>query len=322
MNFTLKQLRYFTKAGELSSVTAAAQALHVSQPSISSAILHLEEVMGLQFFIRHHAQGLSLTPAGQKFMRKAQQLLIDAQALGEYARTLGEEVAGSLKIVGFPTFSPMLMPAVMRQFLQTYPHVTLECDERHQEDIIKLLTNGSYEIAITYDLQLSNNIEFEPIIEFPAYVVLSEHHPLADNASLSFAQLAEHPMVLLDWPLSRDYFYSLFLSHNVEPNFAYRANSLGMVRGLVSNGFGYSLFNSPMVNKMALDGSSLKAIPLQGESRPLRLGIAKISQLQLSPAALAFIEVLKKQVVELAETVFEDQRFYRPLAQPLAGHSK
>ncbi len=305
MNFTLKQLRYFAKAAELSSVTAAAQSLHVSQPSISSAILHLEQTMGLQFFVRHHAQGLSLTSAGQNFLRKAQQLLSDAQALGEYARTLGEDVAGSLKIVGFPTFSPMLMPVVMSQFLQMYPQVTLECDERHQEDIINLLTNGSYEIAVTYDLQLAKNIDFEPIIEFPVYVVLSEDHPLASYSSLSLTQLAEHPMVLLDWPLSREYFYSLFLSHNVEPNVAYRANSLGMVRGLVSNGFGYSLFNSPMVNKKALDGSALTAIPLRGESRPLKLGIAKASQLQLSPAALAFIEVLKEKVIELTETAFE-----------------
>lgn len=307
MNFTLKQLRYFTQAGELSSVTAAAQALHVSQPSISSAILHLEEVTGLQLFVRHHAQGLSLTSAGQQFMRKAQQLLADAQALGEYAHTLSDEIGGTLKILGFPTFSPMLMPAMMRKFLEAHPQVSLECDERHQQDIIELLTNGSYEIAITYDLQLSSGIEFEPIIEFPAYVVLSENHPLAAHESLSFAELAEHPMVLLDWPLSRDYFYSLFLSQNVEPNFAYRANSLGMVRGLVSNGFGYSLFNSPMVNKMALDGSLLKAIPLQGQPRPLRLGIAKMAQLQLSPAALAFVEILKTQVVDLAHTVFEDQ---------------
>jgi DNA-binding transcriptional LysR family regulator len=315
MNFTLKQLRYFTKAGELSSVTAAAQALHVSQPSISSAILHLEEVTGLQLFVRHHAQGLSLTPAGQKFMRKAQQLLADAEDLGQYAHTLTEQVSGSLKIAGFPTFSPMLMPALMRKFLQTYPQVTLECDELHQQDIISQLTNGRYELAVTYDLQLSNALEFEPIIEFPAYVVLSEHHALAKRESLSLVELAEHPMVLLDWPLSREYFFSLFLSHGVEPNFAYRANSLGMVRGLVSNGFGYSLFNSPMVNKMALDGSMLRAIPIEGKQRPLRLGVAKMSQLQLSPAALAFVEILKTQVIELGHTVFEEQRFCRSVVE-------
>lgn len=314
MNFTLKQLRYFTQAGELRSVTAAAQALHVSQPSISSAILHLEEVTRLQLFVRHHAQGLSLTPAGEKFMRKALQLLADAQALGEYAHTLGEQISGSLKIVGFPTFSPILMPAMMRKFLAVYPQVSLECDECHQEDIITLLTSGRYEIAVTYDLQLSNVIDFEAIIEFPAYVVLSEHHVLAAEKSLTFAQLAEHPMVLLDWPLSRDYFYSLFLSHNVEPNFAYKAKSLAMVRGLVSNGFGYSLFNSPMNNTLALDGSQLVAIPLEGNPRPLRLGIAKMSQLKLSPAALAFVDMLKKHLCELGQETLSGQGFVSPLS--------
>ena len=57
MNFTLKHLRYFVAAGETGSVTKAAEAVHVSQPSISAAIAHLEAVFGLQLFIRHHAQG-------------------------------------------------------------------------------------------------------------------------------------------------------------------------------------------------------------------------------------------------------------------------
>lgn len=67
MNYTLKQLKYFVLAGEHRSVTKAAEAIYVSQPSISSAIHHLEDVTGLQLFIRHHAQGLTLTPQGWQF---------------------------------------------------------------------------------------------------------------------------------------------------------------------------------------------------------------------------------------------------------------
>lgn len=313
MNFTLKQLRYFAKAGEFGSVTKAAEALHVSQPSISSAVLHLEEVTGLQLFVRHHAQGLSLTPAGREFIRKANQLLADADGLGRYANTLGKDVAGTLRIVGFPTFTPMLLPSLMKRFTETYPDASIQCDESHQGDIIQSLMDGRYELALTYDLQLPYDIDFEPIMEFPAYAVLAQDHPLAQRDELELQELAEYPMVLLDWPMTREYFYSLFLSQDLEPNFAYRAQSLGMVRGLVSNGLGYTLFNTPLVNNKALDGSELKAIPLSGNLRPLRLGVAKISQFKLTPVADAFITLLKDRAAELSDSVFPDKRFYRHL---------
>lgn len=313
MHFTLKQLRYFVTAGEFGSVTKAAESLHVSQPSISSAVLHLEEVTGLQLFVRHHAQGLSLTPAGRQFILKAKQLLTDAEGLGHYASFLGEEVAGSLRIVGFPTFTPMLLPSLMRKFIETYPEATVQCDESHQKDIIQSLVDGRYELAVTYDLQIPPDIEFEPVIEFPPYAVLSANHPLADRDELSLKELVEYPMVLLDWPMTRDYFFSLFLSQDLEPDFAYRAQSLGMVRGLVSNGFGYTLFNTPLVNKMALDGTELKAIPLTENLRPLRVGVAKIAQFRLTPVAEAFVEMLKERSAELSDQVFRDKRFYRHL---------
>lgn len=304
MNFTLKQLRYFVKAGELGSVTRAAEALFVSQPSISSAILHLEEVTGLQLFVRHHAQGLSLSPAGRKFIRKAKQLLADAEGLGQYANTLGEEVAGTLRIVGFPTFTPMLLPSLMRKFIETYPEADILCDESHQKDIIQSLTDGRYELALTYDLQIPADIDFDPVMEFPVYAVLSKSHPLAQCSSLDLRELAEYPMVLLDWPMTREYFFSLFLSQDIDPDFKYRAQTLGMVRGLVSNNFGYTLFNTPLVNQKSLDGNDLVALPLSNKLRPLRMGVARVAQMKPTPLSQAFIEILKQHAAELPKTVF------------------
>jgi DNA-binding transcriptional LysR family regulator len=313
MRFTLKHLRYFVVAGEMSSVTKAAEALHVSQPSISSAILHLEDVTDLQLFVRHHAQGLSLTPSGRQFLRKAKQLLAEADGLVHYASTLGSDVAGSLRIVGFPTFTPILVPGLIKRFVDAYPAVKVHCDEKHQKDIIQSLHDGRYELALTYDMQIPADIEFEPLMEFPPYAVVGRDHPLADRKEVSLHELAPLPMVLLDWPMSREYFYSLFLSLELEPDFAYPAESLGMVRGLVGNGFGYTLFNSPMACNLAFDGTELVAIPLKEKLRPLRMGVARLSQFRLTPAAGAFIKQLEDQVRDLSSSVFEDKRFYRLL---------
>lgn len=89
-------------------------------------------------------------------------------------------------------------------------------------------------------------------------------------------------MVLLDWPLSREYFLSIFTHNGLSPTVAHRAKSMDMVRGLVANGFGFSLFNTPIE---ALDGGNLKPLRLEDDAPPLSMGIACLRALRLSPAA-------------------------------------
>lgn len=291
--FTLKQLRYFVVAGELSSVTKAARKLHVSQPSISAAIQQIEETTSLQLFVRHHAQGLSLTPAGRQLMNRARQLLRDAEGLEKYARSLGEEIGGELRLVAFPTFAPVFLPQLLRRYADRHPSVSLYCDEMNQADIVRGLTQGEYELAFTYDLDLPGDIEFTPLYRFPPYAVVAANHPLAGRDRAGLAELAEHPMVLLDWPLSREYFLSIFSHHGLSPAVAHRAKSMDMVRGLVASGFGFSLFNTPLGALEAADTDGLESLTLADDAPPLTVGIACPRGLRLSPAAEAMYRLAR-----------------------------
>ncbi len=302
IKFTLKQLRYFVVVAQHSSVTKAAELMFVSQPSISSAISHLEQVTGLQLFIRHHAQGLSLTIQGNQFYFRAKKLLDDADGLEKFAETLGEEVTGTINVVGFPTFTSLMMPSMLKQFVDKYPEVNVQCDEMHQANIIEGLLKCQYELAITYDMQLPDSIDFIPLISLPPYAVVSTHHPLAKLKSIPIHQLAQYEMVMLDWPMSKEYFNSLFFSQGTTPKVAYNAHSLGMVQGLVANGFGYSLFNTPIHTDVALDGSQFLAIPIEEELMPLTMGVAKLKQSRLSPAGNAFVDMLKDYAVQVLQS--------------------
>ena len=64
MNISLRLLRYVTAAADCGNVTEAARRLQVSQPSVSAAIAELEHMLGIAIFVRHHAKGVTLTPAG------------------------------------------------------------------------------------------------------------------------------------------------------------------------------------------------------------------------------------------------------------------
>ena len=320
-HFTLKQLRYFVVAGDLSSVTQAAKQLHVSQPSISAAIQQIEELTGLQLFVRHHAQGLSLTTAGKQVLVRAKQLLRDADGLERFAVSLSEEIGGELRLVAFPTFAPVFLPQLLRRYADRYPAVSLQCDEMIQSDIVAGLNKGDYELAFTYDLQVPDGMDFTPLYRFPPYAVVSVNHPLANRDSVRLAELVEFPMVLLDWPLSREYFLSIFTNLGLTPTVSHRAKSMDMIRGLVANGFGYSLFNTPLTTLDAFDGGRLKALTLSDDSPPLSMGIACLRGLRLSPAADAMYR-LASDAGGLSQTMKQLVPYLAPAPEQLARDRK
>lgn len=98
MRFTLKQLSYFIAAGETGSVTRAAERVNISQPSVSAAIAHLETEFGVQLFVRQHAQGLALTPAGKRLLKAAKSSLDAAHALYTVASDTTSLVTGQISV--------------------------------------------------------------------------------------------------------------------------------------------------------------------------------------------------------------------------------
>ena len=94
--YTLRQLKYFVTTVECGSVAEASRKLYIAQPSISTAIKGLEDSFGLQLFIRHHAQGVSLTPGGSRFYKKALELLRMAREFEQNALADNDVVAGQI----------------------------------------------------------------------------------------------------------------------------------------------------------------------------------------------------------------------------------
>ena len=88
LRFTLRQIEYFVAVGEVGSIALASERLHISSPSISTAISHLERTFGIKLFVRRHAQGVHLTREGRRFLREAKALLAQAQSLHGIASEL------------------------------------------------------------------------------------------------------------------------------------------------------------------------------------------------------------------------------------------
>ncbi len=296
MQFTLKQLAYFVAAGEAGSILRAAENIHVSQPSISNAIAHLEEVFQIQLFIRHHAQGMSLTTAGSQMLEKAKALLRDADELKTFAGKLSDQVFGSINIGCFIPLAPIVTPELCHGFMQSHAGVEVNVSEGNQAELLSHLKKGAIDLALTYNLQLESDITFTPLVELEPYVLLAAEHPLASRRSLTLHELAEEKFILLDLPLSDSYFLSLFDRHGLKPNVYARTRHIEVQRGLVAKGYGYSLGNLRPVNKRSLDGSELRYIPLSGQNPGLTLGVATLSNVRKTIVVDIFSQFCAEQI--------------------------
>jgi len=294
LRFTLRQLEYFVAVGECGSIALASAKVNVSSPSISAAINQLEKEFGLPLFVRQHAQGLSLTLAGRQMMKQAQQVLNEADQLNSLAGNISENIRGPLAIGCMLTFAQVVLPGLRASFEAKHTDVRITQAELNQFDIFSHLRRGAIDVALTYDLELPADLNFQPFAELPPYAILDVGHPLAERKSIEVAELVPFPMVLLDLPFSADYFLSFFADAGVTPTIAERTRDIAVMRSLVANGFGYSIANVRPLNDLSPDGKPLRFVPLAGDARPMRVGLLTAHEAENVSVVRAFIEHCKE----------------------------
>ena len=200
MPFTLRQLEYFVAAAESGSITEAALNIPVAQSSVSAAIAALEAALGVQLLIRHHAQGITPTAEGRLFAERARSLLREADELERFASELTSELSGTLNLGCLVTLAPLVAPHLGKGFRQQHDGVALKMVEAGQDELMAGLRAGQLSVALTYDLELSDGIAFSPLATLSPYALFAAGHPLAAKPSVTLAELADEPLVLLDLP--------------------------------------------------------------------------------------------------------------------------
>ncbi|HVZ44115.1 MAG TPA: LysR family transcriptional regulator [Ramlibacter sp.] len=287
---TFRQLEYCVAASEFGSISLAAESISVSPSSISAAITQVESELQVALFVRLHGQGLSLTPVGEEVIRQVRVVMESASALYEVADQAQRGMRGTLRVGCFSTLAAMVTPELCQAFARAHPTVEVSLVEDDHEGLMHRLRMAQIDVAITYDLSAEPDIVFEPLAPLPPYALVSETDPLAQQPSTSLDELSQLPMILLDMPLSREYFVSLFRSAGLMPRIAARSASGDVVRSLVANGFGYSLFNARPRANLSLDGKRLVEVPLTGKHRPMMLGLAWAAQQKRRRVVEAFME--------------------------------
>ena len=274
LRFTFRQLEYLVAVGEAGSIALASDKLNVSSPSISAAISQLESELGVQIFVRQHAQGLSLTAGGRRIFNEAREILFRAGTLTDLAGDIRQKPGGPITVGCLITIAPLIGAAIRRNFQADYHDAAVTLREAHQAQLLQMLGRAEIDVALTYDLDIPADIEFTGLLEMPPYVMVAADHPMAGRDQIALHEIAGEPMVLLDLPMTRDYFLSMFHAEGLRPNIAERTGEIAVSRTLVANGFGYGFVNARTRSHLAADGRELAFLRLSGDHRPMVLGLA------------------------------------------------
>ncbi len=288
---SLRQLEYFVAVCKAGSIAAAADHIHVSASAISAAVAHMERELATQLFVRHPVQGITLTPVGQLVQEQAQAVLALSDQLYTVASDSSATLGGALRIGCFVTLAALVAPELCQGFARANPQVRLTQTEDHQEGLLKKLRHAELDLAITYDMGIDGgDIAFEPLATLPPYAIVGAAHPLAGRNAVTLDELAGFPVVILDLPLSGNYFLSLFQAAGLTPQIAATTTSQDVLRALVANDIGYCLANIRPKALVALDGRALVPLKLVGAHHALKLGLAWYKGHHMSKVMQAFCE--------------------------------
>ena len=255
---TLRQLQYLRLLAEHGSFSRAAEAAHVTQPTLSAGIAELERTLGAPVVDRSRS-GAILTAVGEEATKRGSEILAAAEDMVEAARSAGLPLAGRFRLGVIPTIAPYLLPRVLPVLRQRFPKLRLYLREDLTHRLIAALKAGALDaalIALPYDL---GGLEFAHVSDDEILALMPEGHPLAAGGRVTAERLEDEELILLeDGHCLREHALAacgLDAPHGGDESFA--ATSLPTLVQMVGSGLGVSLAPA-----MALDAGLIRGLPV------------------------------------------------------------
>jgi DNA-binding transcriptional LysR family regulator len=239
-----RRVLLFAKAVEHRSLTQAARAAHMSQPSLSRQIASLEREAGVRL-INRTPEGISVTAAGEKLLRRARTI----RAQLDHARQEIDEIvgltAGRLRLAAFPTAAATLALDTLLEIRALHPGVAVtveECDRRATLDAIH---NGQADIGLTFtDLNSWDEddlIETSILMTEPMLVALPTNHPQAADDEVTLSSLAAWPWIIGTSSDTPSLIETACRAAGFEPQVAARLDNQPAIQASVAAGVGVTL---------------------------------------------------------------------------------
>lgn len=282
----LRHIRYLLAVAEHRNFTRAAEALHVSQPTLSQQIKQLEDTLGAPLLDRS-GRSVSLTDAGEAYVRFARLALQDLQAGTRAMHDVQDLSRGSLRLAMTPTFTAYLIGPLLARFNGLYPGITVSVEELTQDRMEAALTEDLLDIGIGFTGEHLPDIACEGVFVEALSVVVSSGH--ADIGQQSWLQ---QPLVLLNSGFAtRRYIDEYFRSQAVKPLIAVEANSISAIIEIVRS----TQLATILPSAIAQVQPGLQAVPLRPPLPQRTAALLSRKGGYRSAACRAFVDLVRAQ---------------------------
>ena len=247
----LQQLRYIWEVAHHDlNVSATAQSLYTSQPGISKQIRLLEDELGVEVFARSGKHLTRITPAGEKIIDTAGEILRKVESIKQVAQEFSDERKGSLSIATTHTQARYALPPIIRQFIGQYPDVALHMHQGTPIQIAEMAADGSVDFAIaTEALELFNDLVMMPCYRWNRCILVPKDHPLAQVSELTLQDVARFPLVTYVFGFTgRSKLDEAFMNEGLSPRVVFTAADADVIKTYVRLNLGVGI-----VAKMSYD---------------------------------------------------------------------
>lgn len=201
---TLTQLRYVVEIDRHRHFGAAAEACHVTQPTLSMQVQKAEDLLGVTLFDRSR-KPVQPTDIGTLVIQQARRVLTEADTISELIAEMQDVLAGPFSLGVIPTLSPYVIPWFVGSFSEAYPKVHLRIVELQTQDMIDWLLRDDLDAGLLVTPLSHSAIREEPLFYEPFVTYLSAGHPLLALPELRDSDLkGHHPWLLAQGHCFRD----------------------------------------------------------------------------------------------------------------------
>ena len=262
---TLRQLQYLKLLSEHGSFSRAAEACHVTQPTLSAGIQELEKILGAAVVDRARS-GVILTAAGQEAVRRGNAILNQTEDLVQAARGAGQPLAGRFRLGVIPTVAPYLLPRALPVLRERFPKLRLFLREDLTQRLIAALKAGALDaalIALPYDM---TGLAWAHVEDDELLAAAPANHPMALQDRVSPESLEGDDMILLeDGHCLRDHALAacgLEPPRGVGDEESFAATSLPTLVQMIGSGLGISFLPAMAVEAGLTDHAAVTVRPL------------------------------------------------------------
>jgi LysR family hydrogen peroxide-inducible transcriptional activator len=273
---TLRQLQYLKLLAEHRSFSRAAEAAHVTQPTLSAGVQELEKILGAPVVDRGRA-GVILTAAGEEAVARAEVILAQAEDLVQAARGAGQPLSGRFRLGVIPTIAPFLLPSALPALRRRHPKLRLFLREDLTGRLIALLKSGALDaalIALPYDVA---GLDWAEVGEDDLLAAFPANHPLSAETAVAPEQLEAEDLILLeDGHCLREHALAAcgLPDARSRDETAFAATSLPTLVQMVGSGLGVSLLPAMAVDAGLAEAAAVTVRPLAARHAARQIVVA------------------------------------------------